>query len=61
MKLFTEEINKPLKYKVEATVKVNIEVIAHSEGDAGYDADKELGTIDGYVSHEIDNIEVINE
>lgn len=47
------------KYKYNATVKVEGIVTAMSEGDAGELADKELDTIPGIISGEIDNIEAI--
>lgn len=47
------------KYKFTATVKVEGAVTAMSEGDAGELADKELDTIPGFISGQIDNIEVV--
>ncbi len=61
MKLFTEELAEPNKYEITATINVSIIVTAHNEGDAGYIADKELESINGYILHNINNIKKINE
>jgi len=47
------------KYKYTATVIVEGEVTAMSEGDAGELADKELDTIEGFVSGQIDDLSVV--
>lgn len=54
-----KENNETKKYKYTATVVVEGNVTAMSEGDAGELADKEIDTIDNVVSYQIDNIEEV--
>ncbi len=44
-------------YKALVTVKIEVTVVASSEGDAGYKIDAEVEKIPGFISHDIEEIE----